>query len=104
MAAGKSVRLRCESRGGNPPAEIYWYIDDELLTESSQKNETEVGDDRKWNAISVLRIVFKKVWNLHFNIHFANTHRTMAFKSKTLTKRRKLRIAVVKFLFIKISN
>ena len=61
MAAGKSVRLRCESRGGNPPAEIYWYIDDELLTESSQKNETEVGDDRKWNAISVLRIVFKKV-------------------------------------------
>ena len=79
MAAGKSVRLRCESRGGNPPAEIYWYIDDELLTESSQKNETEVGDDRKWNAISVLRIVFKKVGIYTLKIHFANIHRTMAF-------------------------
>ena len=70
MAAGKSVRLRCESRGGNPPAKIYWYIDDELLTESSQKNETEVGDDRKWNAISVLRIVFKKVGIYTLKIHF----------------------------------
>ena len=62
VTAGKSLRLRCESRGGNPPADIQWYIDDELLTESSQKNETEVGDDRKWNAISVLQIVFKKVF------------------------------------------
>ena len=62
VTAGKSVRLRCESRGGNPAADIHWYIDDEILTEfSSQKNETEVGDDRKWNAISVLQIVFKKV-------------------------------------------
>ena len=31
VTAGKVVRLRCESRGGNPPAGLKWFIDEEQL-------------------------------------------------------------------------
>jgi len=60
VTAGKIVRLRCESRGGNPPAGLKWLIDEETLEGSSQKNETEVGDNRKWNAISVIEVAFSQ--------------------------------------------
>ena len=55
------ARLRCESRGGNPPAGLKWFIDDEELGGSSQKNETEVGDNRKWNAVSVIEVSLRRV-------------------------------------------
>ena len=61
VTAGQIARLRCESRGGNPAALIKWFIDDEELRGSSQKNETEIGDNRKWNAVSLIEIPFRKV-------------------------------------------
>ena len=61
VTAGQVARLRCESRGGNPPAGLKWFIGDQELPGSSQKNETEVGDNRKWNAVSVIEIAFNRV-------------------------------------------
>lgn len=61
MTDGDVARLRCESRGGNPPAGLKWFLDEEELSGSSQKNETEIGDNRKWNAVSVIEIALSKV-------------------------------------------
>ena len=61
VTAGQIVRLRCESRGGNPAALIKWFIDDEELRGGSQKNETEIGNNRKWNAVSLIELAFSKV-------------------------------------------
>ena len=32
-----------------------------LLQGGNQKNETEVGDNRKWNAVSVIEVAFSQV-------------------------------------------
>ena len=64
VTAGQIVRLRCESRGGNPAALIKWFIDDEELRGGSQKNETEIGNNRKWNAVSLIELAFSKVTSM----------------------------------------
>jgi hypothetical protein len=61
VKSGGLARLRCESRGGNPAANLKWFIDGQELEGGNQKNETEIGNNRKWNAISVIEITFNKV-------------------------------------------
>ena len=61
IQAGEEIQLRCESQGGNPAPIIKWYIDNQELDGSLQKNETSIGNERTWNAISVIRIIFQKV-------------------------------------------
>ena len=61
------ARVRCESRGGNPAAVLKWFIDGEEEeldggTAAVQKNETDIGDKRLWNAVSILEYSFKKVY------------------------------------------
>lgn len=60
VKAGEAARLRCESRGGNPPALLKWFIDDEELPGSDQKNETDIGNSRRWNAIGAIEVTFHK--------------------------------------------
>ena len=75
VTAGQIVRLRCESRGGNPAALIKWFIDDEELRGGSQKNETEIGNNRKWNAVSLIELAFSKVTSMStsfFSFFFSN--------------------------------
>ena len=64
VRAGEEIQLRCESQGGNPAAIIKWYIDNQELDGSIQKNETSIGNERTWNAISIIRVVFQKVEGL----------------------------------------
>ena len=63
VKSGETVRVRCETRGGNPAAIIRWYIDELEMNGSEQKNETEVGNDRRWNSISVIEMNFEKEHN-----------------------------------------
>ena len=70
VTAGQIVRLRCESRGGNPAALIKWFIDDEELRGGSQKNETEIGNNRKWNAVSLIELAFSKVTSMSTSFFF----------------------------------
>ena len=58
---GRKIRLRCESQGGNPPAILKWFIDNQELDGSIQKNETDVGNEKKWNAVSIIDMAFQKV-------------------------------------------
>ncbi len=60
--AGEAARVRCESRGGNPPARLRWTLGGEDVTgDARQKNETDLGSDRRWNAVSVVAVTFTKV-------------------------------------------
>ena len=63
VTSDSSAQIRCESRGGNPAAILKWFIDEEELEDIGydQKNETDVGDKRLWNAVSLLDYTFKKV-------------------------------------------
>ena len=61
IQAGEEIQLRCESQGGNPAPIIKWFIDNQELDGSLQKNETSIGNERTWNAISIIRIIFQKV-------------------------------------------
>ena len=59
--SGEEVELRCESQGGNPAPILKWYIDDQELEGSLQKNETSIGNTRQWNSYSLIKTVFQKV-------------------------------------------
>ena len=61
VEAGKQIQLRCESQGGNPAAVLKWFIDNQELDGSLQKNESDIGNERRWNAISIIKIAFQKV-------------------------------------------
>ncbi len=71
VSSGESAQLRCESRGGNPPATLRWFVDGEERKVAKnkdgredgegQRNETEVGSEHRWNAISVVNMKFDKV-------------------------------------------
>ncbi|XP_063891878.1 hemicentin-1-like [Helicoverpa armigera] len=54
MTAGNRATVICESRYGNPPAHIEWYLDNERLAQWSQTNVTEIGKVQVWAAHSVL--------------------------------------------------
>lgn len=57
-----NVRLRCESRAGNPPAILKWYVDNEELDAIAEvRNETGFQSDKTWNVVSVVQVVFRKV-------------------------------------------
>ena len=61
VRSGEEVELRCESQGGNPAPILKWLIDDQELEGSLQKNETSIGNPRKWNSYSLIKAVFQKV-------------------------------------------
>ena len=61
MNAGEEIQLRCESQGGNPAPILKWFIDDQELDGSLQKNETDIGNERRWNAYSIIKVAFQKV-------------------------------------------
>ena len=62
LREGKEEVLRCESRGGNPAPVISWYIDDSEV-KSEQRNETELGDSKRWTAVSNLFHTFSREQN-----------------------------------------
>ena len=61
VRAGEEIQLRCESQGGNPAPILKWYIDNQELDGSIQKNETSIENERRWNAYSLIKIAFQKV-------------------------------------------
>ena len=81
VRAGEEIQLRCESQGGNPAAIIKWYIDNQELDGSIQKNETSIGNERTWNAISIIRVVFQKVEGLKRVRHIIIDSIISSFKS-----------------------
>uniref|UniRef100_A0A0K2SZJ5 Ig-like domain-containing protein n=2 Tax=Lepeophtheirus salmonis TaxID=72036 RepID=A0A0K2SZJ5_LEPSM len=58
IPAGRPVRVRCESRNGNPPPALRWFIEEEEIPGSSQTNET--GNSRLFNAISNVELILSK--------------------------------------------
>ena len=64
---GDEIEIRCESQGGNPAPTLKWYIDNQELDGSLQKNETDIGNERRWNAYSIIKVVFQKVKSVIFN-------------------------------------
>ncbi|KAG8201035.1 hypothetical protein JTE90_002711 [Oedothorax gibbosus] len=62
--AGKSKRLHCISRKGNPPAKLKWFVEDTDITSmSNQTNTTDMEKLKTWQAVSVLDYVFQKDHN-----------------------------------------
>ena len=59
LAADKLETLRCETRGGNPAPRVVWFVDDKEVA-SVQRNETEVGNSKRWTAISTLAFTFRR--------------------------------------------
>ena len=72
VTANDEVTLRCESRGGNPPADLKWFIGDVEIPNQDgtifQKNERQTDNPRKWNAVSVLQHGFKKATPKFFEL------------------------------------
>ena len=72
VTANDEVTLRCESRGGNPPADLKWFIGDVEIPNQDgitfQKNERQTDNPRKWNAVSVLQHGFKKATSKMFKL------------------------------------
>ena len=61
VRSGEEVELRCESQGGNPAPILRWFIDDQELEGSLQKNESSIGNPRQWNSYSLIKAGFQKV-------------------------------------------
>ncbi|TRY76871.1 hypothetical protein TCAL_03833 [Tigriopus californicus] len=55
--------VRCESRGGNPAPILKWYLDEEELNGASQRNESDLANLRRWNAVSIVEITLKQEHN-----------------------------------------
>eukprot|EP00094_Tigriopus_californicus_P003980 TCALIF_03833-PA protein Name:"Similar to KIRREL3 Kin of IRRE-like protein 3 (Homo sapiens)" AED:0.15 eAED:0.16 QI:0/0.28/0.12/1/1/1/8/0/621 len=53
--------VRCESRGGNPAPILKWYLDEEELNGASQRNESDLANLRRWNAVSIVEITLKQI-------------------------------------------
>ena len=86
LREGKEEVLRCESRGGNPAPVISWYIDDSEV-KSEQRNETELGDSKRWTAVSNLFHTFSREQNgkkIRCSIHHEALTRNIREQSLTL--------------------
>ena len=70
VRSGEEVELRCESQGGNPAPILRWFIDDQELEGSLQKNESSIGNPRQWNSYSLIKAVFQKVTETTSAIEF----------------------------------
>lgn len=66
LSAGREATIRCLSRGGNPAANIKWFLGNEELPESrhNQTNSTDVGKVKTWMAVSTLTYTFNKTDHL----------------------------------------
>ncbi len=61
LSAGKEATVRCLSRGGNPAANVKWFLDDrELVGQYNQTNTTDIGKVKTWMAVSTLTYTFNK--------------------------------------------
>jgi len=60
VTAGKSVAIRCISRGGNPAANLKWFLGNRELAHHNQTNVTDLGKIKTWMAISTLWYTFNK--------------------------------------------
>lgn len=63
LQAGTEVTVRCLSRGGNPAAQLSWFLGDRELPAglSNQTNTTDIGTRMKtWMAVSTLTYTFNK--------------------------------------------
>jgi len=93
VKSGEEVDLRCESRGGNPPAVLRWTIvegdrrrdvDDgnELSAIPRTRNETDPSNRRRWDAISEVRTTFAKEQNGR-QLRCSALHDAFAGRSRT---------------------
>jgi len=86
MPSGKEQVLRCESRGGNPAPTISWFIDNKEV-KGDQRNETELGDSKRWTAVSNLVYTFSRDHNgkkIRCSIHHEALTRKVREQSLTL--------------------
>jgi len=86
LAADKEEILRCESRGGNPAPIISWFIDNSEVN-SQQRNETEIGDKKRWTAVSNLIHTFSREQNgkkIRCSVHHQALTRNVREQSLTL--------------------
>ncbi|XP_032791555.2 hemicentin-1 isoform X4 [Daphnia magna] len=61
LSAGAEATVRCLSRGGNPAANVKWFLDQrELVGHYNQTNTTDIGKVKTWMAVSTLTYTFTK--------------------------------------------
>jgi hypothetical protein len=61
LSAGKEATVRCLSRGGNPAANVKWFLDDrELVGQYNQTNTTDIGKVKTWMAVSTRTYTLNK--------------------------------------------
>ncbi|KAI9551848.1 hypothetical protein GHT06_022184 [Daphnia sinensis] len=61
LSAGAEATVRCLSRGGNPAANVKWFLDErELVGHYNQTNTTDIGKVKTWMAVSTLTYTFSK--------------------------------------------
>ena len=64
LADGQEATVRCLSRGGNPAANIKWFLGEtELAGHYNQTNTTDIGKAKTWMAVSTLTYTFNKSHN-----------------------------------------
>eukprot|EP00095_Tigriopus_kingsejongensis_P010153 maker-scaffold575_size133042-snap-gene-0.26 protein:Tk10153 transcript:maker-scaffold575_size133042-snap-gene-0.26-mRNA-1 annotation:"hypothetical protein DAPPUDRAFT_54063" len=54
-------KVQCESRGGNPAPVLKWFVDEEELFGSVQRNETDLAAQSRWNAVTQIELTLNKV-------------------------------------------
>ena len=66
VSAGREATIRCLSRGGNPAANIKWFLGSQEIADSrhNQTNTTDAGKVKTWMAVSTLTYTFNKTDHL----------------------------------------